>query len=116
MAGLPRTSRDFHLSIATRGLSPSTFEAGPIAVRGFYLLGSRHPAGTHGRGSQSARDVVNQQMTVRATFQHKIWDSTLMVQLGNEDMLKMSAQFVREVAPDEIIVSAEYLGAHKLDK
>lgn len=116
MAGVPRPSRDFHLSIATRGLAPKTFEAGPVSVRGFYLLGSRHTAGGLGRGSSANRDVVTQTMTVRATYLHKIWDDSLIVQMGNEDKLKMSASFVRTVEPEEIIIDIQYLGASKLDK
>lgn len=117
MAGVPRPSRDFHLSIATRGLAPKTFEAGPVSVRGFYLLGSRHTAGGLGRGTKSGRaNVTVQEMTVRTTYLHKIWDASLLVTTGDEDLLKVSSQFVRTVEPEEIIINIQYMGASRVDK
>jgi hypothetical protein len=107
MSALPRLNRPFHLSIASRGLAPSTLEAAPVSVRGFFLVGSRHTAGA--RGARKADALITQQVTLRITYRlpsyvtedvaiagldQKIWDDMQYVTIGHDaNSPKISAEF-----------------------
>ena len=107
MSALPRLDRSFHLSIASRGLAPSTFEAAPVSVRGFFLVGSHHTAGA--RGARKTEALITQQVTLRITYRlptpvtedvnaiatnQKIWDDMQYVTIGHDaNSPKISAEF-----------------------
>jgi len=116
MAGLALIDRSFHLSIATKGLAPSTWGEGPVGIRGFFWIASRH--GVNGRVSSANRnqDLIHQQMTVRASFGQKIWDDTKIVALKDDDLIKVSVNFKQIQPIADIKIDIKFIGTENLGK
>jgi hypothetical protein len=122
MSALPRQNRPFHLSIASRGLAPSTIESAPVSVRGFFLVGSRHTAGA--RGARKTDALITQQVTLRITYRlpsyvtedvemiglnQKIWDDTQYVTIGHDaNSPKISAEF-KGVQEHNVTVESNFI-------